>query len=174
MTNKLIVQQIKNKKIIKRWKLRPETSLWSVGSSPGAELKILDFSWNGIAGCIEYNGKSWKYIDFQNKENIKKETKIETKLTIQYGETELHILPVGQPRDLFDQLENNTPKNATHTKSMQQIVVRCNNKIIETHVWTSKKPFKFPYLKDRYVYPTESMNWDNYTIGPYFIQHRKI
>lgn len=175
----LIVKQSLNNGTAKTWKLRPDNSVQTFGSSRMADVISISSSTNGIQGLFEYRNGHWWYIDMDMTKSLSNTESPAIQLNhytqVQLDDCTLQFTPVKKEEDLFHRLEKNDFRSLEKNKKFQLYLVRQNGKVLETKVLPLTRKFKPSLLGQNEQVPfIPSEEWHQTTVGNFEVRQKTV
>ncbi|MES2857528.1 MAG: AgmX/PglI C-terminal domain-containing protein, partial [Bdellovibrionota bacterium] len=172
----VFLEHRKGEKVQKILRVKPETTVFVIGSSRSANLRI---NGEGVMGChavLRFRAPDWYVCDVSGTETLKvngqtvTEAKIDAKTKVEIAGHRIQLFAHERKTDLFKDSE------VTGPLTLQQVVVRSKSgRVIETHILNAAEPYLVYDGETRtsLTAPT-SGDWVKNQIGPRLVQQRLV
>jgi len=177
----LLIQHVTEGQVIKRFRVKPDSGFFTIGSSRTCDVRILGDDIDIVHACLEFKNGEWLLIDlcsetgtWINEENIV-ESIVSSKTDIRIGGHQLILDPVAlESFNIF----RNTKKisiEGKDAKIYQQVAVFYQDELWESHLHPSKKQTQVRYDKKYYDVPIpESAQWTEVELGELKVRTRLV
>ncbi len=172
----IFLEHKKGEKLQKYLKVKPTRSLFVIGSSTEADLRI---GGEGIAGChaaLRYRAPHWYVCDISGTESVKVNDQFVTEsivsgtTKIEIGGHRIQLFTKERDPHLTKESEASIGKLALH-----QVVVRIKGNVVETRLLAANEPFMYREGdKKRSLPAPKSGAWVKTEVGTRLIQQRLV
>jgi TonB family protein len=178
----LLIEQTNAQGSLKKWRIHPDQTLLTFGSSKHADLRSPDQTVAGIQGVFERRGPNWIYIDLtanSDSENTSGEIEIQQSLQVSLGSSPtsaLKITPFSDRDKVFAKIDqSDLTKDGSGKKPFQLFSVFHEGRLLESQILLPGKNFisRFDSAKEPWA-AQPSTDWITTTRGPLSIQQRTI
>ncbi len=152
-------------RFVGRHRLKAEEGVASVGSSRGAQIRLMGENVSGVHALLEYRDNGWVICDMGSEQGtwIRKQPVIEYVIT---GSTQIHIgghVLKAVPREIESGLfsvERKPSEVFAGGQTFHQVVVRRRGVIVESALLESDEPFVFHHGgKIHHIASTRNREW---------------
>jgi hypothetical protein len=174
-TPEILIEHSRENKVRKVMRLRPDRSVFVIGSSNEADLKIAG---EGIGGChavLKYRAPHWYVSDISGTDSLKVdnqpvvEARIGENSIVEIGPHRLRLRPQEKVSNLFAEEEN------SGSPARQQVVVRVRGVVIDTRLIGIHEAFVWKDEQGRHeLPPPKDGHWVVTEVGPRTIQQRLV
>lgn len=175
----LIVRQSLKDGTAKTWKLRPNNTTHTFGSSRLADIISISPDSKGIQGLFEFRDGAWWYISMDiSTSSTQKESpaiKLDTEKSLTLGECTLNFKPIAKEADLYLRLEKAGKEQRESGKQFQLYIVKQNGQVLETKILPMNRKFKPSLaLTPTAITCVPSSEWHTQMVGELEVKQRTV
>lgn len=177
----IFLEHRKGDKVNKYLRVKPGRTLFLIGSSPEADLRI---SGEGVVGChavLRYREPHWYVCDISGTESVKVngETTSEFKVDSSAKDSVTTVELAGHKFQLIAKQKDlnifNDDSASEGNLALHQVVVRLKGRVVESHILPANEAFKFRHGDvEKVLNPPASGHWTRTELGERVIQQRLV